>query len=114
MFDTRPNPARTEISSVHQELKLSAQLESNLQGISSELKQLREELEQVRSDKEMIQKQLKKQKEISSELKKNLAIEGQNTKIVENKISNYQQLVEKYEAESQEQRNFVLNAEQKG
>jgi hypothetical protein len=52
MFDTRANPIKQNISSVHQELKLSDQLEANLAAISNELTQLREDLEKSNSERD--------------------------------------------------------------
>lgn len=59
MFDTRANPIKQNISSVHQELKLSDQLEANLAAISNELAQLREDLEKSNSERDGLIIQLK-------------------------------------------------------
>jgi uncharacterized membrane protein len=62
MFDNRQNPVKQQVSSVHQELKLSDQLEASVAAISKELNQLREEIDKQTSERDVIRAQLKQMK----------------------------------------------------
>ncbi len=62
MFDNRQNPVKQQVSSVHQELKLSDQLEASVTAISKELNQLREDLDRLTSERDAFRAQLKQSK----------------------------------------------------
>ena len=62
MFDNRQSPSKQQVSSVHQELKLSDQLEASVTAISKELNQLREDFDRLTSERDSFRAQLKQSK----------------------------------------------------
>jgi hypothetical protein len=111
MFDNRQNPVKQQVSSVHQELKLSDQLEASVAAISKELNQLREEIDKQTSERDVIRAQLKQMKTKEAQQKIEFQRLAQNAVNDRQTIQSQRQIIEKYELDCKTHRDFLQISE---